>query len=506
MQASTTAQMLGPAATLAGTLAIDLRSVAPPFYPLIERLRSDLTLHKAGFGWADPGSTECYFQEHDGWFHVARGYPLTPAGRFYLSPVRVQDQRSGGWALPPGTHTTAVFGVPPFPLGQPSFIQDIVRGTLSNGHGGMALAPTRSGKTLCAIEAACRLGGATLILVDRDILLRQWKSAVDGSPVDPGKAPNPNAPRVVTGAGVPVRCGVIREDSFEYGPGVPFAVATMQTIARRGLPAEFRRAWRTVIVDECQTAPCASIWGALQRIDSSYVLGLTATPDRKDGLGPAIPWLIGPVLASLERKLEADVVFRGVPWRNCAYPDVDTDEATGETTTRMVKCRVKNAQGFNRIAVEKALMNDEQRIAWLVREFAMLREQGRRVLTLVGMREHVGKLAAECKRIGLDPGVFMGGESDTRNMERNPVIATYGIASKGVDFQPAPTALVFGSPAGDVRQARGRALQPQAEMRPLIVDVVDVGHIAFMELAVRRARDYTAAGFRFLNELWTVAA
>lgn len=392
----------------------------------------------------------------------------------------IDEHRSHGHPLPQGSRTNVTFGAPPYPPDQPKAIAQAVAAARRNTHGGIFLAPTRSGKTLCSVEVAARLGGSTLILVDRKPLLDQWKAAIEENVID--------------GQGRPVRCGIIRGDQHEVPPEFPFSVATLQTVINRS-KLDGSKLWRTVIVDECQGAPCSLVWTALRRIASHYVFGLSATPDRSDGLGPAIPWIIGPQIAELHREMHADVHFLQMPFANALVP-----KRKGSKDTREARL-TKPTGAVDIVEAEKALMRDPTRVARIASEVRSAVDSGRQVLILVGLRDHAHILRDACKGRGLVPGVYIGGQADVSVMKKNPVIATYGIAAKGIDFKPPPTLCVLAGPRSDVRQAAGRVLQPQAPHTPLILDIVD-GVAPLMKQANRRCRFYEDREFNIRNEVW----
>jgi hypothetical protein len=452
-------------AWLGGTLAINLATVPARLRPDLDLVREHLTLRRRGFTSSEATEAPFWF-EADGWLHLPKGWLLT-AGRRWLSELDVEDGRSVGAPLPVGTAVQVPFGIPPFPKGQPAFVASITAGARANRHGGLALAPTRAGKTLCAIEAACRLGGTTLILVDRDPLMRQWRDAI--------------REHVRAGDGARLPCGIVREARFDVG-SAPFAVGMLQTFARRRLGSDARRAFRTVIVDECQSAPCDTVWSALRRLEAKYLLGLTATPTRADGLMEAIGWLIGPVVARLERKLEADVQYLHIPWKGGRVP-------------------VRGGR-VNTVAIEKKLLADPARVAKIAAEAVRARAAGRRVLVLAGLREHVMRLAGAIETEGgYAPGILMAGCEDfDRAMARDICVATLGYVEKGTDFTPPHTALFLAAPRSNVAQAVGRALQPQATHRTIIRDVVDEAP-ALMGQAVRRSSYYIEKGFRMRNRI-----
>jgi superfamily II DNA or RNA helicase len=315
------------------------------------------------------------------------------------------------------------------------------------------------------LEAACRLGGSTIVFVDNAVLMDQWKRAIEE--------------HVVIG-GQRASCGIIREDRFEIGP--PFVVAMLQTVMRRALDDEVRNAFRVAIVDEAQSAPCDMIFGALQRFSSQYILGLTATPDRKDGLQKAIEWVIGPKIASMERKLEAEVYTVCVAscYKDSQFrrPDktLDTNKA------------------------ERRLMADRNFVNAVIAQAVHAVKSGRRVLYLVNHRGSVDLLVNEFRNLGYDAGSFMAGCSPDSEMKKNPVVGTYKMCAKGVDFLPPPTVLGIVGPITDVRQAIGRGLQPQADVRSVILDFVYRSD-TLVRQARRRMRTYVSNRFAIMSDL-----
>lgn len=468
---------------MSGAVSFRLSSLTPR---QAQDLRESVLLYRRGF---DTSGLVNFGLEHGDWLHVPRGWYVMEGGKLpWMRQVVIHDARESGFPLPGGSRATAAFGVSTpemrVPSGQLQFIADLVAGAQRTGIGGMAEAPTRSGKTLCSLEAACRLGRSTLILVNQEVLLGQWQGAVQGDPAKPHK------PHLVDGAGKALRCGVIRGDRFDLPPDYPFVVAMVQTLMRRPLTAEQRAAFGTVLVDEADSAPTESIYSALRRLAARHVIGLSATPDRKDGLTAAIYWVIGPSIAFLERELAADVFFRHRQWRK-----VKILAADGETLRAP---RVTKAGTVNSVEVEKALIRDEEHVADVCARARAGVDTGDQVLIFVGLRDHARVLSAGCSALGLAPSIFMGGQTQADNLRGNPTIATYSAAAKGTDIEPAPTLCILAAPRSDVRQAMGRALQPQAPRRPKILDYV-YGHPALVKQARARERTYREKGLALLN-------
>ena len=314
------------------------------------------------------------------------------------------------------------------------------------------------------------------MLVDSVELLDQWRD------------------EIITHVRVP--CGVIREDRFDYGPDWPFVIGTVQTIARRQMLEAVRRSWRTVIMDECKAAPCETVWGALRRIYSRYVFGLSATPDRSDGLGNAVGWIIGPTIARLARKMEADVRFIPIPWRGCKIPKEGSDGVIRKFTPKIVRNGTTSW-----VEAEKSLMRDEARMACLVDE--IMREvetNGRKPLVMVGLVEHAERWVAALEARGLDVGTLWG-SSSRHEGAKQAVVATYKKAGQALSIKPPVDLFVPAGPVRDIRQAVGRSLEPEVPQRTLILDPVDNEPSLRVWAAVRQST-YARQGLRLLNEAY----
>lgn len=289
-------------------------------------------------------------------------------------------------------------------------------------------------------------------------------------------------------------CGIIREAQFDYGPRWPFVVATVQTLARRNLPDDVRRSWRTLIVDECNSVPCSTVWGAVRRIYARYVLGLTATPDRSDGLTEAISWIVGPTIATLERKMAADVHFIHIPWRACKIP-----RECADGRVRNYKPVLKRNNQTSWVAAEQSLMRDEQRLTLLADEVLKGLRAGRKPLVMVGIVEHGERWVEALRERGMDVG-FLTGNASRSEGAKEAVVATYKKAGRAVTIMPPATLFVPAGPRRDIRQAVGRSLQPQAGHRTLVLDPVDLVP-ELVKWARLRGSFYAERGFTLRNRV-----
>lgn len=238
------------------------------------------------------------------------------------------------------------------------------------------------------------------------------------------------------------------------------------------------------VVHNCDSAPCKTFWSALHRLHARFVLGLSATPDRQDGLGDAIKWIVGEPIATLTRDLDAEVCWLPFRW-------------TGGNITRRGRTSWVDA--------EKAMMEDQSRVNKIAELACQWRQAGRQVLVMAGIREHLTNLEQAMRGLGGAPGMFVGGKSTAEARDAGICLTTYALAAKGVDFVKAPNLFIPAGPRRDIRQAVGRALQPQVTERTRILDPYDY-HPKLMAWAKRRNEFYAENGFQMLNDIESMAA
>ncbi len=94
--------------------------------------------------------------------------------------------------------------------------------------------------------------------------------------------------------------------------------ATIQTVHRRDLPTQVGPTfWHLVVLDECHHIEAATYRGVMEQLTPKLLLGLTATPERADGLD-ILPWFEGRTTCeirlweALSQQLLAPFTYYGV--------------------------------------------------------------------------------------------------------------------------------------------------------------------------------------------------
>jgi hypothetical protein len=148
---------------------------------------------------------------------------------------------------------------------------------------GIFCAPTAFGKTAVAAWLIAERRVNTLILVHRQQLLDQWHERLAMFLDLPSNAVGQ------IGGGKIDRTGIVD-------------VAVIQSLHRKEEVKDFVAEYGQVIVDECHHISAFTFEQVMRQVKAKYVVGLTATPTRKDGHHPIIYMQCGPIRFSLSAR------------------------------------------------------------------------------------------------------------------------------------------------------------------------------------------------------------
>ncbi|TDK62077.1 DEAD/DEAH box helicase [Bacillus salipaludis] len=160
--------------------------------------------------------------------------------------------------------------------------------TLVKDNCGTLSATTGFGKTVVATAVIANRKASTLIIVHRTQLMKQWVE------------------RLATFLNVsPKEIGQIGGGKNHVTGKVD--IATIQSLNYGGQLKSFITQYGQIIVDECHIISAVTFENVLKQIRPKYVLGLTATPKRKDGMHPIITMQCGPIRCKIDAKSQAKV-------------------------------------------------------------------------------------------------------------------------------------------------------------------------------------------------------
>jgi superfamily II DNA or RNA helicase len=342
---------------------------------------------------------------------------------------------------------------------------------------GVLCAPTAFGKTVMAAAVIARRRVNSLVLVHRTELLKQWQE------------------RLQTFLGVGK--GVI--GTIGGGKATPTGkidIAVMQSLSRRGEVNSLVEGYGQAIVDECHHVGAVSFDAILRRAKAKFVLGLTATPIRRDGQQPIIFMQCGPI-------------------RHTAAPPEDAPhDLTVSPRFRYSRIDVSADSGIQEVF--RHIANDASRTTALTQEVVIAVQQGRKVLVLSERTEHVNAIANALSDRVLALFVLHGRMSKKQRAtvieqlktlpadSPRALVATGKLIGEGFDH-PALDTMVLAMPVswrGTLQQYAGRLHREHAAKSDVrIIDFVDAGHPGLLRMWDKRQRGYRAMGYRVETDL-----
>ncbi|MBS4096652.1 MAG: DEAD/DEAH box helicase family protein [Sulfuricella sp.] len=337
---------------------------------------------------------------------------------------------------------------------------------------GVLCAPTAFGKTVTAAAMIARRGVNTLVLVHRTELLKQWQARL----------------QVFLGLGTGV-VGTIGGGKAQ--PTGKIDIAVMQSLSRQGEVNPLVENYGQVIVDECHHVGAASFDAILKRVKAKYVVGLTATPIRRDGQQPIIFMQCGPIR------------------HTAAMPEGAPHDL--EVTPRLLPKCIDLPQEAGIQVVFRHLAEDHVRTAAIAAETEYAFNQGRKVLVLTERTEHLDAIANALTEKASALFVLHGRMAKKQRaavisgLDALPpdapriLLATGKLVGEGFDHPPLDT-LILAMPVswkGTLQQYAGRLHREHAGKSDVrIIDFVDMGHPALLRMWDKRQRGYRAMGYK----------
>lgn len=337
---------------------------------------------------------------------------------------------------------------------------------------GILCAPTAFGKTVAAAAIIAARKTNTLIIVHRTQLLDQWRNRLSTFLQIDERSIG------AIGAGKRSPTGVID-------------IAIMQSLVRKGVVRDIVANYGQVIVDECHHVSAFSFERVMKEAKARFILGLTATPLRRDGHHPIIFMQCGPIRFRGSNTRTADGI------RHVVIPRRTGFAAAGSVSG------IQSLYG--------ALGQSEDRNAFILRDILAALTDGRTPLVLTERKDHLDRLSELLKAVTtVDIVVLSGGMGRRKQVaaldrlgrsttaHRRIVLATGRFIGEGFD-DPRLDTLFLAMPIswrGTLQQYAGRLHRNHAGKREVrIYDYVDAGVPTFTRMFGKRLRGYRAMGY-----------
>jgi len=327
------------------------------------------------------------------------------------------------------------------------------------GHGVLSL-PCGFGKTTVSLAIACKLGYRTMIIVHKEFLANQWEERIK---------------QFCPGATI----GRVQQNKKDVE--CDFVIAMLQSLSLKEYTFGDFDSIGTLIVDEAHHI-CAKVFSqSLFKMCPKHIFGLSATPNRKDGLTKVLHWFMGPTFFAVERENQQDVEVFPIEFECQRFRDPPP-------CTRFGKLSLST--------MITELTENRERNSMLVGLISRIAKSTRQILVLSDRRQHCMMLH-QCfpKRSGL----YMGGmkEADLAESSTKKIIfATFSQAHEGLDI-PSLDTVILATPKSDIVQSIGRIMRETKGKKnnPNIYDIFDQWSVCHA-MYNKRLRVYKQGGFK----------
>ena len=238
---------------------------------------------------------------------------------------------------------------------------------------GLLAAGTAFGKTVLGAYLVAARKRSTLVVVNRQTLQAQW------------------CERLAAFLGLPARA-IGRLGGGRFRPTGRLDVALYQTLRRRDPEGALVGRYGFVIVDECHAVPAPTFESVVDRVRARHVLGLSATPERRDGREPVLAMQCGPVRVALDPKalIEAQPFTHHVLVRPTSFSRPAPSSSSTTSTTSTVST-ASTASSFSSLL--DALTADPERNERIVADALASLREGRSPVILTDRKAHLARLA-----------------------------------------------------------------------------------------------------------------
>ena len=388
--------------------------------------------------------------------------------KMYGANVDIKDERFKGTEIDVSFH------------GQLTPLQQEASNVLLEHEIGVFVAPPGIGKTVVGAYLISVRRRNTLVLVHRRQLLEQWRAqlanllAIDLKEIG------------LIGGGRDKQTGFID-------------VAMFQSVIQKGEVKDIVENYGHVIVDECHHVSAFTFEQVLWKARARFILGLTATPYRRDGHQPIILMQCGPI----RYKVGLTEVSAKHPFQRrliCQHTSFTIPALEAE-------------QNIHNIYA--SLITDEERNQMILNDVLHVVEEGRSPVLLTERREHLELLAEKLRPFVKNIIILKGGmriknrKTIMENLALIPdgetrlLLATGKYAGEGFDDARLDT-LFLAMPVswkGTLVQYAGRIHRlHEGKKNVRIYDYVDSNVPMLMNMFKKRLRGYRALGYEITGE------
>jgi superfamily II DNA or RNA helicase len=242
------------------------------------------------------------------------------------------------------------------------------------------------------------------------------------------------------------------------------------------------------IIDEVHHISSEVFSNSLFKLVTKYMLGLSATMNRKDGTTKVFKMFIGDVIFKGKRDEERNVTVHAIEYKvdDDDFNEVKLDFRGKPAYSSMISklCEYNRRSEFIlKILSDMLLINPDQQI--------MILAHNKNILKYL----HDAIVHRNIATVGY----YVGGMKEAALKEtesKKVVIATYSMAAEALDIKTLTT-LIMSTPKTDIEQSVGRILR-EKHSSPIVVDIIDK-HDTFQNQWKKRKTFYRKCNYRIIQ-------
>lgn len=342
---------------------------------------------------------------------------------------------------------------------------------VGEGGGGLLELYCGFGKTACAMYLIAKLAVKTCIIVHKEFLANQWVERIA---------------QFLPGA----RVGRIQGKVFDI-EHKDIVICMLQSLSQKEYDIADFASFGLLVVDEVHHISSEVFSNALFKMATRYMLGLSATMERKDGTSFVFKMFLGKVACTVKRDGKDDgVIVRAIHYsapNDAAFNAMEMDVRGNVSLAKMMG----------------KLCTYARRSEFILRVLEdMVRENPRQQIMLLASYRNILEYLhdAIAHRGFATVGYYVGGMKEAMLKEtesKQIVVATYAMASEALDI-PSLTTLILATPMTNIEQSVGRILRRKHDFPPIVVDIVD-SHDNFKAQWAKRRRFYKKNCYKILS-------
>ena len=338
--------------------------------------------------------------------------------------------------------------------------------------GGLLELPCAYGKTVLSLNIISRIKKKTFIIVHKEFLMNQWIERIQQflPTAKVGKIQGP----------------IIDIDNKDI------VIGMLQSLSMKHYPSSVFESFGLTIIDEVHHISSEVFSNSLFKLVTKYMLGLSATMNRKDGTTFVFKMFLGDIIFKGKRDEERAVTVRAVEYY------VDDDEFNE------VKLDFRGKPAYSRMISKLCEYNRRSEFILKILSDMLIENPEQQIMILAHNKNLLKYLHdAIAHRNIATVGYYIGGmkESALKETEtKKVVIATYSMAAEALDIKTLTT-LIMATPKTDIEQSVGRILR-EKHSSPIVVDIVD-SHDLFKNQWRKRKTFYKKENYKIIYTLST---